>query len=106
MAWLGNGTDFKRTNGNITILDEVKFLNINYSNGTQTMYDAGTLVDSTVHVYVPNPEDDRFTIGGSIGQLLFNGDIGEIIIFDRELSPTERTSIEAYLSNKWGIDLS
>ena len=31
----------------------------------------------------------------------FNGEIGEIVIFDRKLKTIERESIEDYLSNKW-----
>jgi len=31
------------------------------------------------------------------------GDIAEIIIFDRKLSDTERTGVEAYLADKYGI---
>jgi hypothetical protein len=34
---------------------------------------------------------------------LFNGDIGEIIVYDRRLNTEERTSVEGYLKKKWGI---
>ena len=33
----------------------------------------------------------------------YNGDIGEIVIFNRPLKAEERRSIEAYLGKKWGI---
>ncbi len=33
----------------------------------------------------------------------FNGDLGEIIIFDKALSELERTSVEQYLISKWHI---
>jgi len=33
----------------------------------------------------------------------FPGSIAEIIVFDRTISSSERTSIEKYLANKWGI---
>ena len=32
-----------------------------------------------------------------------NGYIGEIIIFNRSLTDTQRTDVESYLKNKWGI---
>lgn len=35
----------------------------------------------------------------------FNGNIGEIIIFDRALTEIERKKIEDYLSDKWGIPI-
>jgi prepilin-type N-terminal cleavage/methylation domain-containing protein len=51
-----------------------------------------------------------FTIGawdnaGSITEA-FNGNISEIIIFDRNLKDEERISIQKYLSQKWGIKVS
>jgi hypothetical protein len=32
----------------------------------------------------------------------FKGYIGEFLIFDRQLTPTERSQVETYLKNKWG----
>jgi hypothetical protein len=40
-------------------------------------------------------------LGG--GGLPYDGDIGEIIIFNKELKNSERTAIENYLRKKWGI---
>ncbi|MFT6332679.1 MAG: prepilin-type N-terminal cleavage/methylation domain-containing protein [Lentimonas sp.] len=37
--------------------------------------------------------------------LAFSGHIGEIIIFNRALTTSERTSVEEYLSSKWGIEI-
>lgn len=47
-----------------------------------------------------------YEVGSHSGVNRFDGFIGEIILYNRVLSPEERTSIESYLSNKWGIDLS
>jgi prepilin-type N-terminal cleavage/methylation domain-containing protein len=45
--------------------------------------------------------------GATIGQKgdgwFFNGDIGEIIMFNKALTNSERTNIENYLISKWGI---
>lgn len=46
------------------------------------------------------------TIGVTNNSEYFNGDIGEIIIFDRALTAEERTSVESYLSKKWTIKIS
>jgi prepilin-type N-terminal cleavage/methylation domain-containing protein len=46
------------------------------------------------------------TIGKTVSSEYMNGDIAEIIIFDRALKDEERNSIEIYLSKKWGIKLS
>lgn len=47
--------------------------------------------------------------GSAIGRLTtnyFDGDVAEIIIFNKHLKDSERESIEQYLSQKWGIKLS
>lgn len=50
----------------------------------------------------------QFGIGGRVDTDIFKhiGDIAEIIIYNRALSAAERTLVENYLSNKWGIALS
>jgi len=48
-----------------------------------------------------------FNIGawnnGTTTARYFNGDIGEIIMFDRALKQEERNAVEKYLGKKWGI---
>jgi prepilin-type N-terminal cleavage/methylation domain-containing protein len=44
-------------------------------------------------------------IGGRDGFGPYDGHIGEIIIFNKALSTSERTDIEEYLSSKWGITI-
>ncbi len=47
--------------------------------------------------------------GASIGRFdtnYFDGDVAEVIIFNKQLSNKERQSVEQYLSQKWGIKLS
>ncbi|MDB2414400.1 prepilin-type N-terminal cleavage/methylation domain-containing protein [Rickettsiales bacterium] len=53
-----------------------------------------------------------FGSNGSIGRGFsrsgtdyYNGDLAELIIYDRALSSVERTNIEDYLSKKWGVTL-
>lgn len=77
--------------------------NIIYANGRQRpdMYSSGT---------------QTITIGGAGFNLFmgaintsanqpYYGDIGELIIYSRQLSATERIQIQNYLSNKWRIPL-
>lgn len=50
-----------------------------------------------------------YTIGRSVEPAdrdFFRGHIGEIIIFNTDISITDRTYIEQYLSKKWRIDLN
>lgn len=39
----------------------------------------------------------------SEGTLLFDGDIGELVIYTAELSDADRRDVEKYLCNKWGV---
>ncbi|MBI4977688.1 MAG: right-handed parallel beta-helix repeat-containing protein [Spirochaetes bacterium] len=34
----------------------------------------------------------------------FNGDIAEILLYDRSLSPTEKMTVQMYLKKKWGLE--
>lgn len=43
-------------------------------------------------------------VSGS-ASFFWNGDIGEIIIYNRDLSTLERQQVESYLSSKWSITL-
>jgi len=77
-----------------------------YLNGVLQAYVA-------VHGYSPNAFTplDSF-IGATIGYYsnsgnskYYNGDLGEIIIFNRSLKAEERISVENYLGKKWSIKL-
>jgi len=39
------------------------------------------------------------------GNHFLNVDIGEVVIYNRDLTPSEIVAVEVYLSNKWGIAL-
>lgn len=46
-----------------------------------------------------------------VGRLLsgadnMGGKLGELIVYDKILTPTESSSVDDYLSNKWGVNLS
>lgn len=46
----------------------------------------------------------RFTLGCSLDLNQFlNGDVGEILIYRRAITPTERAQIDSYLRHKWAI---
>ena len=64
--------------------------NVSIATGT---YDVANLANSSV-----------LRVGGTAdGGSLFDGDMGEIIIYDRVLVPSERTQLYNYLRQKWGI---
>lgn len=41
-------------------------------------------------------------LGRSFGAVGFVGDIGELVLYSRKLTTTERGDVKAYLSSKWG----
>jgi hypothetical protein len=45
----------------------------------------------------------NYEIGQTASDRWFWGDIGEVIIYNRELSSSERVDVENYLMSKWGI---
>jgi hypothetical protein len=77
-------------------------------------YDTGTNTDfwengNLVYSNFGNWGNTAFTGSGSYvlgddqtGGDRLNGHIGELLIFDRELTANERSTIENYLKNKWG----
>jgi hypothetical protein len=53
---------------------------------------------------VLSTDDEPFTVGSDWGHpRYFTGDIGEIIVYRRALSPTERASVQEYLDGKWSL---
>lgn len=70
-----------------------------FRNGTELTNSNGTSGAKGRLVSVTSPRIGRCVFCGTY----YNGDIGEIIIFNRPLKAEERTSIEKYLSKKWGI---
>lgn len=73
---------------------------VHYLNGvtTSTAADSGT---KTLKVFAIGAYHN-----GTAAAEFFGGNLGEIIIFDRALKAEERSSVEKYLSQKWGIKLS
>jgi len=85
-------TAFDGSEGNINDM-----LNL-WINGESQFHQAGNPTASTTTGGV-----DRVYIGWTSSG--FVGDIAEVIYFDNKLSETQRTGIEKYLSEKWGISI-
>lgn len=58
-----------------------------------------TLTATAAYTHTQSP----FTLGGVNGGEPFTGWIGELLVFDRELSTSERDAILDYLRSKWGV---
>lgn len=67
-------------------------------NGTQiTLSFTGSVGTTT------NASNTEFVVGGYNGAEFFDGDVGELIIFDIKLIDPEIASVENYLKTRWGI---
>jgi hypothetical protein len=65
-------------------------------------------VDGSPQMIVPsvgasNPTPTWLLVGMWSGGGFFNGEIGELIIFDRALTAPERLDVNAYLGEKWAV---
>ena len=75
-------------------------------NGSWAMWMNGILQDSTTNnVYGYNSVPmlgRRFTGGNGVDQY-FNGAVAELLVFNRPLADSERTNVNRYLINKYGL---
>ena len=75
-----------------------------------TFHVTGTLnaTTSTPHdkVYPANNANIYSLLGRDYASDWFHGDIAEVIVYNRDLSTSERGTIESYLSTKWGVAIS
>lgn len=72
-------------------------------NGALATFLAGSATGTTALSAYPN---SRIGYSATNSPVLYNGDICEIIMFNRALKTEERRSIESYLGKKWGITVS
>jgi uncharacterized repeat protein (TIGR01451 family) len=77
------------------------------NNNTTTFYNNG-LINGTATAN-SNPPTNRLTIGSHTvnnnDKNYFNGQIAEILVFDRVLTAAERANAESYLAIKYGVTL-
>jgi Glycine rich protein len=91
--------------GKKAITQNTGFLAVSEYDGTNGYLWADGLVDSpTGKPSSGNFSINRYTIGnrGDNSGELWQGYVGEVIVYSRALSVAERQSVESYLSTKWG----
>jgi hypothetical protein len=71
------------------------------SNSSNTVYRNGTPSTSSNANYIPNDNTSSSLYIGNI----FDGNISEVIMFDRTLSDEDRQIVEKYLGKKYGIKI-
>lgn len=90
------------TGTNVVTKSTAQIFNANYNQSLRTIYVDGTLKTSLASSNRSSTAINN-TVGVTDKTQFWNGDIAEVIIFDRALKGTERDSINSYLKSKWGI---
>jgi len=96
-------------NGSVDTNSNVLTGVLDYANSDAFLYENGSLLGSNTSFQTDgntfDTDSDAVAIGASpAGTSAFlNGFIGEIILYQRALSATERQRVERYLGVKWGI---
>ncbi len=87
----------------VTRITSVTYLG---ANSTMKVYTDGYIRSNGGRGSVP--AGGQYSIGQSYAGVggNYNGYIGEVILFDRVLSSTERHGIESYLGSKWGVQVA
>ena len=82
----------------------IQLLSLNKSSSTGTPYISGTAQTSRT-VYANTAQYTTGLVIGTmgLGGREYNGDMCEILIFNRALSSTEMKQVHTYLGQKWGI---
>jgi len=99
-----DGSSLLSFNFTSSIVDTTTILKAQYEVGD----DKSLLVNGAV--VAANSYDGDMDID-QVGRLLSNvanmgGKLGELIVYDKILTPTESSSVDNYLANKWGVNLS
>ena len=76
-----------------------------------TQYQYGTVVTANTGLSITATTSDNFTVGsyssfGGSAQQFYYGSMAELLVFNVELSTTDRQKIEGYLAWKWGKQAS
>lgn len=99
----GGGADFNNYSG--TYSDNTYYLNTLIHNGADFtgFIDGNNVLNSTAGIR--ETSTDIHIGNDSTGGNNFNGNIAELIVYERELTATERHDVETYLAGKWGLTI-
>jgi hypothetical protein len=109
-GWLS--TNIQGINANITTtLLKNQYYLISYTFGVTTNVEQLYVNGTSVGTYSKGSAyaSSLYRIGAinsTLGDLTFDGNIAEIIVYNTALTTTQRQQIEGYLSKKWGLGVS
>ena len=82
-------------------------LQVSQTSQTITMYANGTNIPITAGTWQQSDTGDTFTIGTRANFATgFNGNFGEIMVFNTNINDNQRIYLEGYLASKWGLQAS
>ena len=80
---------------------------VSASNTSHTISVNGKVTTSTSSLYHTSYNTAEFKIGGSkAGLSSVNGQIAEIVLYNKALSATDRKKVECYLGSKYNITVT
>jgi hypothetical protein len=102
-----DGVTYSATNR----LGPAVFANVyDYGNAKAFGYFNGSLLatDDPFHAAgnTSDTDSDQVSIGANVSSSVLGGSIGEIIVYRRALTATERVTVERYLGAKWGVTVA
>jgi hypothetical protein len=74
-----------------------------YNQTNHKLYLDGTQASSTSYTTAVTSNTENFYIGSKNASSYFNGDIAEVIVYNRALADADRTDLRAYLYSKYAI---
>ena len=82
-------------------------INVSQTANYAMMYVNGTAIYAGGSPWLQSDLGNRFTIGSRLNRGTgFNGNIGEILVFNTAFNANQRVYIEGYLASKWGLQAS
>ena len=82
-------------------------INVSQTVNYAMMYVNGTAIYAGGSPWLQSDLGNRFTIGSRLNRGTgFNGNIGEILVFNTAFNANQRVYIEGYLASKWGLQAS
>ncbi|MBM4253141.1 MAG: LamG domain-containing protein [Deltaproteobacteria bacterium] len=112
--WMNGSDGFTRTPSMVSPTDETSIgphiVTIRSTTSDYALYRNGQLLQSTTTYSPPTITNGTFNLsarhiinGTPVSNGYFNGDIAEVIVYDRALTEVERQRVEAYLRTKYGL---
>lgn len=99
-----NATATTTSSATTTALNSAHLLAATYDGAERKIYLGGVLKATTaVAGSLSYGTATVFRVGSYLGNNYFNGDLAEVLVYDRALSDSERNEVEAYLYAKYGV---